>query len=161
MKDEEKKEKMNELMNRISLALKDASLAQGFEIICKRISELEKENKISEEIIIGEQQEINELKKEISALLSCANCQENKGGYVCEKEYNDKCLAQKIEYIKELKEENEKQKEQLEELTRQNEKMKNVGNCKKAMLCAEWNEKQCILGQMRFCLNCKEWELAE
>lgn len=69
MKDEEKKEKMNELMNRISLALKDASLAQGFEIICKRISELEKENKISEEIIIGEQQEINELKKIKSVLI--------------------------------------------------------------------------------------------
>lgn len=73
MKDEEKKEKMNELMNRISLALKDASLAQGFEIICKRISELEKENKISEEIIIGEQQEINELKKEKARLENTDN----------------------------------------------------------------------------------------
>ena len=40
----EKKEKMNELMNKISFALKDAALAQGFEIICKRIAELEKEN---------------------------------------------------------------------------------------------------------------------
>lgn len=37
----EKKEKMNELMNKISFALKDATLQQGFEIICKRISELE------------------------------------------------------------------------------------------------------------------------
>lgn len=40
-----KTEKLNELMNRISFALKDATLAQGFEIICKRIAELEKENK--------------------------------------------------------------------------------------------------------------------
>lgn len=56
-----------------------------------------------------------ELKKEISVLLSCANCPENKGGYICEKEYNDKCLAQKIEYIKELKE--------------QIETMKCCGNC--------------------------------
>ncbi|MCQ2086619.1 MAG: hypothetical protein MJZ37_00885 [Bacilli bacterium] len=55
-----------------------------------------------------------ELKKEISVLLSCSNCPENKGGYVCEKEYNDKCLAQKIEYIKELKEENARLSKMLE-----------------------------------------------
>ena len=34
----------NDLKNRISFALKDATLQQGFEIICKRIAELEKEN---------------------------------------------------------------------------------------------------------------------
>ena len=67
--------------------------------------------------------ENEELKKEISVLLSCSNCKENKGGYVCEKEYNDKCLAQKIEYIKELKEENAGLKAQIE-------KMKNCENCK-------------------------------
>lgn len=39
-----KTEKLNELMNKISFALKDATLQQGFEIICKRIAELEKEN---------------------------------------------------------------------------------------------------------------------
>lgn len=44
MTDKEKAEKMNELMNKISFALKDATLQQGFEIICKRIAELEKEN---------------------------------------------------------------------------------------------------------------------
>lgn len=44
MTDKEKTEKMNELMNKISFALKDATLAQGFEIICKRIAELEKQN---------------------------------------------------------------------------------------------------------------------
>lgn len=47
-----------------------------------------------------------ELEKEISNLLSCKNCPENKGGYICQKEYEDKCLAQKIQYIKELQEEN-------------------------------------------------------
>ena len=41
------------------------------------------------------------------------------------------------------------------------EKMKNVGNCKKAMICAEWNEKQTILGYMKFCKDCKNWELSE
>lgn len=36
--------KTKRLENRISFALKDATLQQGFEIICKRIAELEKEN---------------------------------------------------------------------------------------------------------------------
>ena len=49
--------------------------------------------------------ENKELQEQISILLSCKNCPDNKGGYICEKEYNDKCLAQKIQYIKELKEE--------------------------------------------------------
>ena len=39
-----KTEKLNDLKNRISFALKGATLQQGFEIICKRIAELEKEN---------------------------------------------------------------------------------------------------------------------
>ena len=47
---------------------------------------------------------ITELQEKISNLLSCKNCPENKGGYICQKEYEDKCLAQKIQYIKELKE---------------------------------------------------------
>ena len=46
-----------------------------------------------------------ELKEKISVLLSCKNCSENKGGWGCEKEYENKCLTQKIMYIKELKEE--------------------------------------------------------
>lgn len=48
----EKKEKMNELMNKISFALKDDILAQGFEIICKRIAELEKENERLQKVIL-------------------------------------------------------------------------------------------------------------
>ena len=63
------------------MALKDSVLQQGFEIICK-------ENK--------------ELEEKISILLSCKNCPENKGGWVWAKEYEDKCLAQKIQYINEL-----------------------------------------------------------
>lgn len=34
----------DEMKNRISLALKDPILQQGFEIICKNLAELEKEN---------------------------------------------------------------------------------------------------------------------
>ena len=36
--------KHNDMKNRISLALKDPILQQGFEIICKDLAELEKEN---------------------------------------------------------------------------------------------------------------------
>ena len=63
-----------------------------FIITLKGIAELEKENA--------------ELQEKISVLLSCKNCPENKGGWGCEKEYENKCLTQKIMYIKELKEEN-------------------------------------------------------
>lgn len=76
-----------------------------------------------------------ELEKEISVLLSCANCPENKGGYICAKEYNNKCLSQKIEYIKELEtqienyklSENES-KEIIAELKAQVEKYKTEKN---------------------------------
>lgn len=50
--------------------------------------------------------QIAELKEKISVLLSCKNCSENKGGWICAKEYENKCLAQKIAFIKELKKEN-------------------------------------------------------
>jgi hypothetical protein len=73
----------DEMKNRISMALKDHILQQGFECICKENANLE---------------------EKISILLSCKNCPVNKGGYICQKEYEDKCLAQKIQYIKELKE---------------------------------------------------------
>ena len=56
---------------------------------------------------------VDKLEKQISILLSCKDCPDNKGGYICEKEYNDKCLSQKIQYIKELKEENAELKDQL------------------------------------------------
>ena len=56
---------------------------------------------------------IAELEEKISVLLSCKNCPENKGGLICVKEYENKCLAQKIEFIKELQEENAELKEKL------------------------------------------------
>lgn len=63
-----KKETLNYLKNKISMELKNPDTQQGFEIICKRLSELEKENKLQEEIIIGEQQEIDRLQKENARL---------------------------------------------------------------------------------------------
>lgn len=50
---------------------------------------------------------------------------------------------------------------ELRKANEQIEKMKNVGNCKHSMKCAKWNEKQLNLGLMKFCQNCKDWELAE
>lgn len=75
----------------------------------------------------------------------------------------------------ELEKENERLKTQIDQLSNDNHvlktsfitqqeqigKMKNVGNCKHSMKCAKWNEKQSYLGLMKFCLNCKDWELAE
>lgn len=49
--------------------------------------------------------QIAELKEKISVLLSCKNCSENKSGWICVKEHENKCLAQKIEFIKELEKE--------------------------------------------------------
>ena len=54
-----------------------------------------------------------ELKEKISVLLSCKNCPENKGGWICVKEYENKCLSQKIVYIKELKEDIAEHNKQL------------------------------------------------
>ena len=104
----------DEMKDKISMALKDPVLQQGFEIICKNLAELERENA--------------ELKEKISILLSCKNCPENKGGWVCEKEYDNKCLTQKIVYIKELKEENAQYEKDLinfnENLTKAKELIK-------------------------------------
>ena len=70
-----KTEKLNDLKNRISFALKDATLQQGFEIICKRIAELEKENadlkKSIEELVEKKtslEKRIFELENEIAEL---------------------------------------------------------------------------------------------
>jgi DNA repair exonuclease SbcCD ATPase subunit len=58
---------------------------------------------------------ISELEEKISVLLSCKNCPENKGGFICVKEYENKCLAQKIQYIEELQEENKVLAQNLED----------------------------------------------
>ena len=96
-----KTEKLNDLKNRISFALKDATLQQGFEIICKRIAELEKENAdLKAEIGLNEAtiqdqledrikiiKENEELKAQIERMKCCENCEyEN-----FEKYHGEKC----------------------------------------------------------------------
>ena len=121
------------MKDKISMALQDPVLQQGFEIICKENAELDcqmNRNKYCYSCVnatdkcfrneIGcpfekyksYKDENAELEKEnaklqekISVLLSCKNCPENKGGWICAKEYENKCLTQKIEFIKELEEE--------------------------------------------------------
>ena len=82
-----------------------ASRARGIEEcpVCKGTGKIETDPK---------EKRIEELEEKISVLLSCKNCPENKDGLICQKEYENKCLAQKIQYIKELKEENAKLKKQ-------------------------------------------------
>ena len=77
-------------------------------------------------IIQGKDKVIKELEEKISVLLSCKNCPENKGGYICVKEYENKCLAQKMQYIKELQEENTEAKNLIEELA---SSLSVVGEC--------------------------------
>ena len=88
--------------------------------------------------------QIAELEKEISVLLSCKNCPENKGGLICVKEYDNKCLAQKIEFIKDLQKENAELKERIKE-------MRCCGNCRHFL---EKNPQRCS-----YCFELCEWEL--
>ncbi len=67
---------------------------------------------------------IEELEEKISVLLSCKNCPENKGGLLCQKEYEGKCLSQKIQFIKELQEENAELKEMYHESDEDNNKLR-------------------------------------
>ena len=76
--------------------------------------------------------QIAELEEKISVLLSCKNCSENKGGWICAKEYENKCLAQKIVFIQELKKENAELKKELKISQRCWQDQKNISlnaNC--------------------------------
>lgn len=58
----------DEMKNRISLALKDPILQQGFEIICKNLSELEKENAETQELLDKQIEATYKLDKENAEL---------------------------------------------------------------------------------------------
>lgn len=86
------------------------------------------------------------LQEKISVLLSCKNCPENKGGWICLKEYENKCLTQKIEFIKELEE------EKCELLGIIQDKDKVIQELKKEN--AELKEQ---IEQMKCCENCRHY----
>lgn len=118
--------------------LKDCELAKENEQLKAEIENLKKAYRKQRNKRIDDLQKENEqLKKEISVLLSCKNCPENKGGYICDKEYNDKCLAQKIEYIKELEEQIEKMKSDVQELSNNKYYYLSQHTCKE--LLRRWN----------------------
>lgn len=85
-----------------------------------------------------------ELEEKISFLLSCKNCPENKGGFICVKEYENKCLSQKIVYIKELK----KEKSKLLGIIRDKDKV--IQELEK-----ENAELTCQMKRNTFCYSCK------
>ena len=71
----------DEMKDKISMALKDLVLQQGFEIICKNLAELEKEKCELLGIIQDKDKVIQELKKEnaelkeqIEQMKCCENC---------------------------------------------------------------------------------------
>lgn len=141
MTESEKKEKMNELMNRISFALKDDILAQGFEIICNSFSSFEKENeelktqieKYKEKFI----KEIAEHNKEIAELKKLFNEEHQRFN-----KYLEETLF--------LRGENEELKAQIE-------KMKRCNNCKFEEY-QKYHGEKCNFGNYKTCGN---WELAD
>ena len=80
----------DEMKNKISLALKDPVLQQGFEIICKENTELEKENA--------------ELKEQCLILADCNTC-------------NSTCKTENIEMKKQLTKAKEIIKNLIDDLT--------------------------------------------
>ena len=64
-----------DIMNRISFALKDPVLQMGFEVICSKLAELEKEKCELLGIIQGKDKVIQELKKELNSMLVSKNQQ--------------------------------------------------------------------------------------
>lgn len=115
------------------------------------------------------EEKIKELEEEISNLLSCKDCPDNHGGYICDKEYNDKCLRQKIQYIKELKEEITTLEKKNAELKSQIEKMKCPQNCKNGSVY-NWSDNSIRMDCKKVrtlhednwqekCKGCKYWEL--
>lgn len=80
----------DEIKNRISMALKDSVLQQGFEIICKENTELEKENA--------------ELKEQCLILADCNTC-------------NSTCKTENIEMKKQLTKAKEIIKNLIDDLT--------------------------------------------
>lgn len=86
-------------------------------------------------------------------------------GYSFEEHHCGSCQNSQLEKLKaeiiEIEKVSDKRFDENKELKALIGKMKNVGNCKHAMDCSEFNEKEFIYGKLRICQNCKEWELAE
>ena len=80
-----KDELKDEMKDKISMALKDPVLQQGFEVICENLAELEKEKCELLGIIQGKDKVIQELKKELNSMLVSKNQQLAKAKEIIEK----------------------------------------------------------------------------
>lgn len=93
-----KEEKKDEMKNRISMALKDPILQQGFEIICKNVADLERENRTLKSLLYCTKRSCNNCGK-----VNCENFQRQRidccGLWVSYKDYITE-LEKKIADIK-------------------------------------------------------------
>lgn len=124
----------DELKNKISMALKDPILQQGFEIICKNLAEQEKEYHL-----LGER---------------CTQLLKDKG------DLTDR-VSNQAESLRVIMLEEEKKRKQIEVLEQQIEQMKNWCNCKNYLSCLKECCRKNISFEKGICYNCKKWELKE
>ena len=114
----------DEMKNRISMALKDDVLQQGFEIICKNLAELEKENdelkannQFLNNLVREKEQRGLEIQEDLLRENAELDCQMHRNKY-CHSCVNatDKCFRKEIgcpcEKYKSYKDENTKLKEE-------------------------------------------------
>ena len=154
-----------EMKNKISMALKGPVLQIGFEIICKNLSELEKENATLKELCIQRKKKNAELKEQIEEL--------EKRLEMSNKVYNDN--LDYSHHIEELciqrKKENDELKDKLNNLSsvaevrlanwqkyeKENKELKELCILRKKRI--EDLEEQ--IKQMKCCGNCGKWENCE
>ena len=87
-----KEEKKDEMKNKISMALKDPILQQGFEIICKNFAELKADNDARKFAMTMSEKVEKQLREQIEKMKNWCNC----GNY-------QDCLFQRAEEGKGLK----------------------------------------------------------
>ena len=92
------------MKNRISFALKDATLQQGFEIICKRIAELEKENEdLKNEIGLNEVTIQEQLKERVKIIKENEDLKKQIKGFESNFDYQNKIIDKYKEDLKKLR----------------------------------------------------------
>ena len=138
-----KTEKLNDLKNRISFALKDAALQQGFEIICKRIADLEKENAdLKAEIGLNEATIQEQLEDRVKVIKENEELKKQIDSYKAFESHYDEIE----EDAKAIAKENEDLKNQIEQ-------MKCCGNCQSVFDADGF----CYLYKDGKCINQSEW----
>lgn len=140
----------DEMENRISMAIKDPILQQGFEIICKELTDLQKE-------VIDLRQDKNKLEEENNKLLDVINGQDVK---IADLEKENKKLDRAL--ITSTKNNIERQKiiDSLQ-AEKEKEKMQTIANCsdKEEGLRRKIFKLENQIEKMTCCENCKHKNL--